>query len=200
MDGTETERADRQPLDAVGLERRLELRGRRSFVRAAGQQNVDGLVAHPPQRKRQHARRRRVEPLDVINGKHDRRLGSESLQCATDCNAKRARIRAGIGILDEERDLERAPPRCRQRRQHALEHVLEEVTETGVSKPSLRLGRPRHEDTKSTRPRGLDARQPDRRFSDPRGALEHECRRSLEASVDECMDGVEFGISADDRA
>ena len=183
VNGTETERADGQPLDAVRLERRLELRGRGSFVRAAGEQNVDGLVVHPPQRKRQHARRRRVEPLDVVDGKHDRRLGSESLQCATDCNAERARIRAGIGILDEERDLERAPPRCRQRRQDALEHVLEQVAETGVSEPSLRLGRPRHEDTKSSLMRGLDAGQPDRRLSDPRGALEHECRRSLEAAV-----------------
>ena len=68
MNGTETERADRQLLDAVGLERRLELRGRRSVARAAGQQKVDGLFAHPPQRKRQHACRRRVEPLDVVDG------------------------------------------------------------------------------------------------------------------------------------
>ena len=133
-------------------------------------------------------------------GKHDRRLGSESLQCASDCNAERARIGAS-----RSRPRAGARPRARASsaataRQDSLEHVLEQVAEAGVSEPSLRLGRPRHEDTKSALTRGLDARQPDRRLSDPRSALEHQCRRSLEASVEECVDGVELRISADDRA
>ena len=133
----------------------------RFLAGAAGEQNVDGLFAHPPQRKRQRARRRRVEPLDVVDSKHDRRLGSESLQCASDCNAERARIEASSRVLEQECHLERAPPRRRQLRQDSLEHVVEQVAEAGVSEPSLQLGRPRHEDARlraHARPRRPPAR------------------------------------------
>ena len=102
--------------------------------------------------------------------------------------------------LRQECDLERAAPRRRQRRQDPLEHVLEQVAEAGVSEPPLQFRRPRYEDTRSSFTRGLDTRQPESRLSDPRLALEHQCRRVLGVAFEECVDGVELRISADDRA
>ena len=199
MESTESEGADGQSLDAVGLECGLELGGFRLFAGAASEQNVDGLLAHPPQREREYARRRRVEPLDVVDGKHDRRLCSESLQCASDCDAERARIGVTRRVFEQQCHLERTPPRRRQLRQDSLEDLVEQVAEAGVSEPSVELCRPRHEDTHSALTRGLDARQPDGGLSDPGGALEHQCRRSLEGTVEECVDGVKLRVSADRR-
>jgi hypothetical protein len=160
---------------------------------------VDALFAHPPQRKRQRVRRGRVEPLDVVDGKHDRPVCRESLQCAADSNAERTRICAGVGVLDEECHLERAPPRRRQRRQDSLEHVLEQVAEARVGESSLGLGGPRHENTQLPLTRSLHTRKPERRLPDPCGAVEHQGSRTV-GLVEKRMDRAELRLPADDRA
>jgi hypothetical protein len=185
--GAEAEGADGQPFNAVALDRPLELRRYRFFTEATGEQQENGLLAHPSQGKRQRARRGRIEPLEVVDSEHERGLPGENIQRAPDSDAERARIRAIGGILDEERHLERAAPRRRQRRQHALERVLEEVAEARVGKTSLHLRWLRQEDAESPRTRGVDARTPERRLPDPRLALEHECGQSHGGPVE---DGV----------
>jgi hypothetical protein len=198
--GAETEGADRQPLNALALDRPIELRRLRSFPKATGEQQEDRLLAHPPQGKRQHARRGRIEPLEVVDSEHERGLRSQNVQRAPDGHAECARIRAIGGILDEERHFERAAPRRRQRRQHTLERVLEEVAEAGVGKASLHLRRLRQENPESPRARGVDARTPERRLPDPRLALEQECRRSRGGPVEDGVQGAELPVSAYDFA
>jgi hypothetical protein len=81
-----------------------------------------------------------------------------------------------------------------------LEHVLEQVAQARVSKTLLHLGRPRREDAEAALARGLDPGEPERRFPDPRFALEHECRRSCSRAVEEGGHGTELRVPADDLA
>ena len=135
--------------------------------------------------------------MDVVDGKHDRRLRCEDLQPASDRDAERARIR-GVASLEEKRYLESAAPRRGQHRENLFQDALEEVAEPGVREPSLRFGRPREEDAEAKFTCGFDARKPERRLPDPRLALEHHRRRSVGAPVEEGREGRELLVSADD--
>ena len=66
----------------------------RPFTEATGEQKEDGRSPIRLSANVKRARRRRVEPLDVVDRNHDRRLGSKNLQRASDCNTQRARIEA----------------------------------------------------------------------------------------------------------
>ena len=67
MDGSETERADVQPLHSVGTDRLLEVRRLRALTETTGEQEEDRPLVQPPQRKSECARRGRIEPLDVVD-------------------------------------------------------------------------------------------------------------------------------------
>ena len=198
VNGPETERADVQPLHSVGTDRQLEVRRLRTFAEATGEQQEDRPIAQPPQRESECARRGRIEPLDVVDRKDNRPVGSENLQRAPDRDTERARIEAVRIFLNEECYLERVAPGRRQRRQYALEHVLEQVAEAGVSQTAFRFGRPRYEDTESSFTGGLDTRKPQGRLPDSRLALQHERDRAFRRTFEERVYGGELDLPADD--
>ena len=198
VNGTEAQRADVQPLHAVVTDRPLEVRRLRTFAEATGEQQEDRPIAQPPQREGERARRGRIEPLDVVDREDNRPLGSENLERTPNRDTERARVEAVRIFLDEECHLERVAPGRRQRRQHVLEHVLEQVAEAGVCQPSFRFSRPRNEDTEASFAGRLDTRKPQRRLPDARLALEHERRRSVGGPVEEGVDGGKLDLPAHD--
>ena len=183
MERADTERPDQQPLDSLRLECALEGRGLPCFDDPPGQQQSHALAGHTSQREHKRARRGRVEPLDVVDGEHDRRLCGERLQGCPNRHGERARVdRLFESIVHEQRHFERLPSRCRQGGQNLLEHALEEVTEHDVRERALGLGRARREDAETLLVRFFDRRTPKRGLPDPRLALEHERPRSSASS------------------
>ena len=102
------------------------------------------------------------------------------------------------GTLVDERELERSPPRSRQRGQHVVDHALEEVAERYVREVTLGLGRARDERPQPFGTRVLHAREPERRLPDARLSREHERGGPLRCSFDEGADGGELLVAADD--
>ena len=103
------------------------------------------------------------------------------------------------GVLSEQRDFERAPPRRRQQRQDVVEDTVEQVAEPDVGKLALRLRRPGREDTKPLRARIVDRRQPERRLPDPRLAFEDErSQPAFPPCTDEGVELLEQLLPADD--
>jgi hypothetical protein len=95
-------------------------------VAAPGSMSVFVVESMLSKRERERPRRRLVEPLDVVDRNDNELIFGEHPQRAANRNGERARIcRISRRLLHEERGLERAPLRHRQRRQHLIENVLE---------------------------------------------------------------------------
>ena len=158
MERADAERPHRQPLDALRTERLLESRLLRSVDEPPGEQQEHVVRGEPSQRERECVRRRVVEPLNVVDREEKGRVLGEQLQCTANRHPERPRIDpVPRRLFAEERDLERSPPRRRQRRQHVVEDVLEQIAQPHVSEAALGLGRSRREDAQSLRARMLDA-------------------------------------------
>jgi hypothetical protein len=114
------------------------------------------------------------------------------MQRAPNRNLERPRIHR-IPVLEEQRHLERASPRQRQRRQDVLEDILDEIAQTHVAEVALGLGRSRRECPHALLARVLAARHPEGRFPDTRHTLEQECSVHVVHFVDE---GVDAGAKA----
>ena len=98
----------------------------------------DRRIGQSAQREAERARRRRVEPLEVVDRNDQQLVLRERLQGAADGDAERACVgRAAGRLLEQERDLERAPSRRSKERQNVVEGVVEEVAESGVGEPVL---------------------------------------------------------------
>ena len=170
-----TERADMQALDQARVWCELELGDRTAGTEPAGEHEPDVLALQSPQRERQHARRRRVEPLDVVDRDHDRLALGEQLQRAANSHRKGAEVDRLVRlVLKEQGGLERATPRGCQSVPYVRERVLQKVAQPRIRHPELDLGRPGGKDAEPPLARGFDTREPERRLPDSRLTLEHE--------------------------
>src|SRR3954469_16337780 len=193
MQRADAERTYRQPLDALRGECALELRRLRSVEKPPSQQHEYTLRNQSSQRKRKRVRRGRVKPLNIVDGNQDRLRLAETVQHVAHRHGERAAI-DGITrrLRSKQRDLERAPPRRRQRSQHVVADILEQISQPHVRQASLGLRRPRRKHEKASLACARDGRQPDRRFPDPRLALEYEPGGPLDWTVEERVDRVEL--------
>ncbi len=74
-------------------------------------EQADALVTQAPERDLQHAGRRRVEPLEVVEREDDRLPLGEHAEDVEHGQSDGSRVRSNLpGLCQEERDLERAPP------------------------------------------------------------------------------------------
>ena len=112
------------------------------------EEKADRAPIEPPQGERERTRRRRVEPLNVVDGDQDRSAFAQKLQDVAHCNGKRAVIdRITRRLLLEKRHLERVPSRRQERRERVVVYdILEQIHEPNVSEGMLRLGRTRRQD------------------------------------------------------
>ncbi len=140
MDRADAERADPNALYPVRIERVLD-RGRFPLAEPAGPDEQQARLGQPAECKPERGRRRRVEPLEVVD-RDDQLLLGEQLQGAADRDPEGPRIDRTAGwIRDEQGNLERAPLRRRQLRENVVEDPVEEVAQPGEGERALRLGR-----------------------------------------------------------
>ena len=144
MEGSEAERADMQPSGRAPPDRPLELRRLGPLDATPGKQHED---RDPPSRRSANA-----SALDDDGSSHwtsstaieDRLPFAEQLQHVAHGHRERAVVGDVIRrLLSKQRDLERAPPRRGERRQHVVEDVLEQVAQPGVREVAFGLRRTR---------------------------------------------------------
>ena len=195
LDRADAERPDGQSLDHSG-KRRLE---RRRRLAAAGEEDPDRLAVEPPQREREHIRRRRIEPLDVVDREQQRAAGGQRDERVVHPDRERARICRDVPLgIEQQRRLERPTPWRREHRQHFGGGFPEQVAEPGVRESLLGLGGPRGKHTEPSLARRLRPGQPERRLADARLAFEHEGGGTFRGPLDEVEQGGEFLVSSDD--
>ena len=199
VNSPEAERAYVHLLHSVGVDRLLQVRRLlRRLAETTGEQQEDRLLIQSSQCESQCARGGRIEPLDVVNCEDNWPLARESLQSAPDSDTERAQIEALRILLEEQCQFECVAPGRGQRRQYALDHVLEQVAETGVRQSSFRFRRPGHKDAESSLTGCLDTGKPQGRLPDPSFAFQRERSRSCRFAVEECLYGGELQLPPHD--
>jgi hypothetical protein len=78
------ERPDEETSDRLGRERLVECERRVGLDPAAREDEADRLATQAPGSELQGARRRSVEPLDVVEGDYERSRGGERSEHAED--------------------------------------------------------------------------------------------------------------------
>ena len=153
----------------------------------------------PSQREGQHARRGGVDPLAVVDRDDEGPLLGEQLQARSDGDPERAWVDCVVWYaVDQQRHLDRMPPRFGEQRQHALHGAFEEVGENDVREPTLDLRRSRRQHPVAA-PFGLgDAGRPERGLPDARLALQHQGPRPAVGVCEERLEPRQLGVSADD--
>ncbi len=153
MQCADAQRADPQPFD---VDRLLE-RGR---LQPAGEDQPN-IAAEASQREGECARRRGIEPLDVVDRNNDRLPLAQEVEHIAYGHGERAIVggidRAGVA---QKRDLQRAPPRRGQLADHIVEDTVEEIAEPNVCQSALSLGRTRDEHDKPPFACRRDRREP----------------------------------------
>ena len=199
VQGADAERPDRQPPDALLLERLFELGRAWAFPEPPRQQHEHAVGLDPSQREREHGRRGRIEPLDIVDREHERPALAQELQHVAHSHGERAVVDdSARPVFEQERLRERPPPRRRQPGKDVCQRALEEVGQPQAGKTALGLGGPRGEEQVPAFPRVLDTGSPQRRLADPRLALQHECRYPLGPRVQEGVNPLELLLSPDD--
>ena len=198
VDRADAERPDANTVDPVRLERVLDGGRLLSLAEPSRPDQQDVRVGQPAQRETQRARRRGIEPLEVVDRDDEPVLG-EQFQSASNRNSQGTWVDRTTGcVLDEECDLERPTAGGRQSGQDVVESAFEQIAQTGVSECALRLGRPRREDAQPPPTRGVYNLAPERRLADPGLALQRDRAGPVPAPVEACVQRAEVVVPADD--
>ena len=188
VDPAEAEGPDADPQDPLVAEHPLELqrRGPSGFEPTRGQ-DQDGLVPEPAQGEPQSCRRRGVNPLQVVDGHEEWGAGGDQAEHRQRRDADRPlvdRPSPGVTVAPQERDLQDAPLRFRQRRQGVVDHQVEKVTERREGEPGLRAGRRARQCLPASLGRSIERSAPERGLPYPRLALEHDRPRAVVLRLD----------------
>jgi hypothetical protein len=99
----ERERADPQRNDALARACAIELERQPGGGRGPlGEEQADTLVAEPPCRVAEHARRGGIEPLHIVDGDQHWALGGECPKGIREGDRDRARVAPGIDSVGHE--------------------------------------------------------------------------------------------------
>jgi hypothetical protein len=161
---------------ALGAEQRRRLE-RRPHVGclADRRQHLQQFAGHPAQRERQHARRGRVQPLQIVDRHEHVTLGTERRQDVQEREPDRLRSGRRISrLVQKQGDAQRPPPRRGQRRVDLVEHGSDEIGESRERECRLRPRCAVHQHLGYMRRRILDRDLPQQRLADPRLAAQHE--------------------------
>ena len=198
MQRAEAERAERNAMDELFVERVLDLGSRLPRLDAPRNDEHQRLVSEASSRVSEGRPRGRVEPLHVIDCDRDGPVARQDLER---CEERR-RNGPLVGwlparILEEERDLECAPLRWGKLGERLLANAGQKVADAGQRQDGLGLCGACPEDAKPASFRGLRCGVPNRCLADPSLALEQQ--RPRQRPVEEGLDLLEFGVAADDR-
>ena len=140
----------------------------------------------------EHAARRAVEPLRVVDRDDDRPVGRERCEHAGECRRDESCLGRLVRRLAQQRRGERALLHGWQGAARLVEALADEVRQRGVRKARLRLRRARTQHAVAAPRRVLDAARPQSRLADPRRAGEHERARRLGDRVEVPSDRVQL--------
>ena len=122
----EIERADVQVATIRGAPQFVYKRALESH--AAGEQDTDMLAFDSSHGVRERPRRRRVEPLDVVDGDKKLTGARKSSESVEQRNTSSMRIgRRAVDLLEDERARERRALTGRKRRQRLVENRVEKI-------------------------------------------------------------------------
>ena len=153
-----------------------------------------------PQADLQRPGRGRVEPLRVVEGYQHRALFGEDAQDFEHGKPDRVGIRSHLtGFDEQQRHLERTPPRRRQRARHLVEHGRQQLRQPGERQRGLSLHPPAREHAAATLAGGLDPRAPQDRLADARLANQHHRTRATLEISDEGLDRSKLVVSPNER-
>src|SRR5262245_39905447 len=155
-------------------------------------------AAQAPQREGECAGRRGVEPMHVVDRDDDRSLLAEQMEHVAHGHGEGAMVGAVLRGLAQQRYFQRAQAGRRQPGLDIVKCILEEVAQPEVSEAAFGLGWPRGKNAPTQQTRVLDTCQPERRLSNPRLALEHECRRLVGGTIKESIERAELYVAPDD--
>ena len=164
-----------------------------------GEQKPDRLVLEPPHGERQRLGRRRIQPLDVVDGNQQRPPHRQRPQRVEEAERDRSGLRRNIGRLGtQERNLQRTQLRRRQPSQLLRAHTVEQIDQRREREPRLGLARAGGKHTQPSPARRSQPRLPQRRLPDTRPAAENE-RQLGRVGPDELEQDAELTLTADDR-
>ena len=146
-------------------------------VRPEGKQQRNRQLVQPTRSKGQGGRRWPVDPLRVVERNGDGPARRERAQHGQRRHTNRTAIGLDPEIGEEECCLERLFLWSRQLRRDLRERRPQQVAENRVGDLRLDLGGPRGENDVAGSLGGFDARNPERRLTDPSLTLEDESTR-----------------------
>ena len=183
------------------LTARSRAQRRRGIVEASSEQEADRVTVEATDRERDGLRRRRVEPLDVVDGDHDVAIGRQGSQRVQAGNRDRPRVGIRtLRLLAEQRDAKRLALRDRQTGECLVGHRLQDVPETRVRERRLGIGRAGLQHTPRPRQRVLDRRRPEGRLAHSRVSLDEGDPWRGRARLEERLDTRQLILSTYDRS
>ena len=198
MQRAKAERTKRNAVDDLFVERSLELGRRFSRLDAPRHDERQRLVSEAPSSVGEGRPRGRVEPLDVVDCDRDGPAPRQDLKRCEERRRNSPLVRwVPAGILEEERDLERAPLRRGKLGERLLANAGQEISDARECQDCLGLRGACQKHAKPASFRGLCCDAPNRGLADPGLALEQQ--RSGRWSVEEGPDLLELIVAADDR-
>ena len=192
------ERPDEEASDRLGRERLVKCERHVGLGPAAREDEADRLATQAPGGELQGARRRSVEPLEVVESDYEGSRGGERSEhpedAERDCSRKRRR---SLGIDLQECDLESPALRNGQLGGRRIGNLLEQVAERGEGELGLRLDRPAGEHAVRAVERPQDRFSPEGRLADPGVALEQEADWAGGHCVEKSRELVELLLASD---
>src|SRR5581483_3282179 len=134
------------------------------------------LLHRASKRERDRGPRRRVGPLNVVDGNENRLISRQALESGEHADRDRPRIDRHPTRLLSKQCAPEWPPLRSRKATDVLVDVSQEVAKRRERHLPLDLRRTRNENAESAVASELDGRKPQRRLADAGLSLEHECR------------------------
>jgi hypothetical protein len=156
------------------------------------------LVGESPDRELDRRGRRPVEPVDVVDGEHDRSLGGQCTQDGEDGRPDQPPTGRARRLRLEKDDVDRLALRGRQGGHQARRNRREDVRESCERELRLGLGRSGHEHRGIGFPRPEHSVLPDRRLPDA-GLADDGEHAGTAVVPQKRFDDRDLGLAPDDR-
>jgi hypothetical protein len=162
----EREWLEAQAGEPISGEGPIELQGAR-LAASCGYQQPDSFVGESMRDEAKNIGRRWVEPLDVVDRQHRRRLGGRSPEHAQSAARQADPVRRALALGSQKCQFQRETLRLGKKLDGFVRHAFKEIAEAEKRERALRLGRPTDEKAVRATTPGVRRRALDGGLSDP---------------------------------
>jgi len=200
LDVVEGQRPDMEVVHALLRERRPDGEGIDVVIGSSnGRHQADRLVPQTPDDELQHASRRQIHPLPVVDGHDDGRGGRHRTDAPQDGQRDGPLVGAPAGTRrSQERHLQGRALRLGERRQALVQDGLDEVAEDGVRETRLGLDGAARERPVAALEGSRQSLLPNGRLPDAGITRQKQGARAGRDRVQEAMEDRELGLAPDD--